>query len=186
MTRIIVLIGLFFASCALFFYNPFWSVTQEKPTPQQDSYLPDFTAKDMTLRRFDEQGALSSLVKAEKMEYYSDSVTTFSKPSYIIYPKDGSPRWKIDADNGIFDQQDRVILNENVIISSIDPTQSLKQIHTSYLEVNLATMQVTSDKKITIEGTQYNATGIGLKADLNLRQFELIKDIQATYETITP
>jgi lipopolysaccharide export system protein LptC len=47
-------------------------------------------------------------------------------------------------------------------------------------------MQVTSDKKITIEGTQYNATGIGLKADLNLRQFELIKDIQATYETITP
>lgn len=186
MTRIIVLIGLFFASCALFFYNPFWSVTEEKQAPAQDVYLPDFTAKNMTLRRFNEQGALESLVKAEKMEYYDDSVTTFVKPSYVIYPKNGAPHWKIDADNGVFDQNDRVILNDNVIISSTDPEQSLKQIKTSYLEVNLTTMQVTSDKKIIIEGTQYNATGIGLKADLNLRQFELIKDIQATYETITP
>ena len=47
-------------------------------------------------------------------------------------------------------------------------------------------MQVTSDKAIKIEGKQYNATGTGLRADLTLRQFELIKDIQATYEIIKP
>lgn len=186
MTRTIVLIGLFFISCALFFWNPFWSVTQQKVTPQNNVYLPDFTANDMTLRRFDEAGYLSSLVKAQKMEYYSDNVTTFIKPSYIIYPKNGKPRWKIDADNGIFDQQNRVVLNNNVIISAIDPKESLQKLYTSYLEVNLTSMQVTSDKEIKIEGTQYNATGTGLRADLNLRQFELIKDIQATYETLKP
>lgn len=186
MTRIIVLIGLFFISCALFFYNPFWSVTEKKPEAKENIYLPDFTANQMTLKRFDQDGYLSSLVKADKMEYYSDNITTFSKPSYIIYPKQGAPRWKIDADNGIFDQQDRVILNDNVVISAIDPSESLRQIKTSYLEVNLATMKVTSDREIIIEGSQYNATGIGLKADLTLRQFELIKDIQATYETIEP
>ena len=138
----------------------------------------------MTLRRFDESGYLSSLVKAKKMEYYSDKVTTFLEPSYIIYPKDGKPRWKIDADSGIFDQQNRVILNNNVIISAIDPKESLQRLYTSYLEVNLTTMQITSDQEIKIEGMQYNATGTGLRADLNLRQFELIKDIQATYETL--
>lgn len=186
MTRVILLIGLFFISCVLFFWNPFWSVTQPKADQTQDLYLPDFTAQNMTLKRFDEDGYLSSLVKAEKMEYYSDNVTTFTKPSYIIYPKQGAPRWKIDADSGIFDQQNRVILSNNVVISAIDPKESLQKIYTSYLEVDLARRQITSDRAIKIVGKQYNSTGTGLRADLTLRQFELIKDIQATYETIKP
>jgi len=186
MTRVIVLIGLFFISCVLFFWNPFWSVTQPKVDQTQDLYLPDFTAQNMTQKRFDDAGFLSSLVKAEKMEYYSDNVTTFTKPSYIIYPKQGAPRWKIDADSGIFDQQNRVVLNNNVVISAINPNESLQKIYTSYLEIDLKRRLITSDKAIKIEGKQYNATGTGLRADLTLRQFELIKDIQATYETIEP
>ena len=186
MTRVTLLIGLFFISCVLLFWNPFWSITETKANLTENLYLPDFTTKNMTLKRFDEDGYLSSLVKADKMEYYNNNVTTFTKPSYIIYPKKGTPRWKIDADSGVFDQENKVTLKNNVIISAIDPNEALQNISTSYLEIDLALMKITSDRVIKIEGKQYNATGVGLKADLTLRTFELIKDIQATYETIKP
>jgi len=186
MTRVTILIGLFFISGVLLFWNPFWSITETKNNQITNLNQPDFTAQKMTLKRFDSEGYLSSLVKADKMEYYNDNITTFSKPSYIIYPQKGDPRWKIDANEGIFDQANQVILTDNVIISAIDPREALQKIYTSYLKIDLASMQVTSDKVIKIEGKQYNATGVGLKADLTLRQFELIKDIQATYETTKP
>ena len=84
MTRVTLLIGLFFISCVLLFWNPFWSITETKENLNENLYLPDFTTKNMTLKRFDEDGYLSSLVKADKMEYYNNNVTTFTKPSYII------------------------------------------------------------------------------------------------------
>ena len=186
MSRIIILIGLFFVSCFFLFWNPFWSIIESQKGKTQADNLPDFIAKSVSLKRFDESGYLSSLVKADKMEYYSNNFTKLTNPSYIIYPKKGAPRWKIDADSGTFDQQNSVTLNSNVIISAIDPNEPLQKLYTSYLEIDLQLMTVRSDKVITIEGMQYNATGTGLKADLTLRIFELIENIQATYETIEP
>jgi len=186
MSRILILIGLFFVSCFFLFWNPFWSITESKKENVQAQNQPDFIANGMSLKRFDDSGYLSSLVKADEMEYYNDNLTKFTKPSYIIYPKKGKPRWKINADSGTFDQQNNVTLSSNVVISAIDPNESLQKLYTSYLEIDLKHMKVSSDKVIKIEGMQYNATGTGLKADLTLRTFELIENIQATYETIEP
>ena len=79
-----------------------------------------------------------------------------------------------------------MVLDSNVIISAINPNESLQKLYTSNLSIDLTHMQVSSESIVRIEGKQYNATGTGLKADLTLRKFELIKDIQATYETLEP
>lgn len=182
MNRAVVLICLFFGSCILLFWNPFWSVTSVNKPLTNNKNLPDFTASDMTLRQYDNDGFLSASVKATKMEHYNNSNTTFTKPSYIIYPNKGSARWKIDAEVGIFDQEDRVLLKNNVTISAIDPNEKIRVIRTSYLELNLSTMLITSDEKVEIAGKQFRITGQGLQADFKQQQFELIKDIQAVYE----
>lgn len=182
MSRSIVFIFLFFASCILLFWNPFWSVNQEPKSRVTDTNLPDFTATDMTQRQFDDEGYLSSMVSAQHMEHFDSNITTFDKPSYIIYPKRGDARWKIDADIGIFDQDQRVLLKNNVTITAIDPNEKIQTIRTSYLELNLDTMIVTSDQLVKIAGKQFQITGQGLQANFNLKQFELIKDIQAVYE----
>jgi len=182
MNRTVVLICLFFASGILLFWNPFWSVSTPPKVYQNDDSLPDFTATEMTLRQYDQQGFLSSLVNAKKMEHYNSRHTFFTKPSYIIYPKQGRPRWRIDADIGIFDQEQRVQLKKNVIISAIDPKEKIQTIRTSYLELDLTTMIITSDQRIEIAGKQFHITGQGLKANFKQQQFELIKDIQAVYE----
>jgi len=182
MIRTIVLILLFFGSCILLFWNPFWSVTTEEAPTIRSKNLPDFTALDMTLRQYDEQGFLSASVNAEKMEHYRDATTTFIKPSYIIYPKQGDARWKIDAEIGIFDQEHRVLLKNNVTISALDPEEKIREIKIAYLELNLSTMLIDSDALVEIAGKQFLITGQGLKADFNQQYFELLKDIQAVYE----
>lgn len=181
MSRVSLLIGLFFISCILLFWNPFWSINSVKVQPQ--IFQPDFVADDMTLRQYNDQGYLSSQLHAQHMTYYDQAnITEFTKPSYILYPTEGSPKWRISADIGLFDQSDHVVLRNNVIITAIDPKQKIKSITTSRLELNLATMMVTSDQAIKIIGEQYYITGVGLKADLNQQQIELIKDIQAVYD----
>jgi len=182
MNRAVVLICLFFASSILLFWNPFWSVTTPPKVQQTDDNLPDFTANKMTLRQYDEQGFLSSLVNAQQMAHYNSRNTVFTKPSYILYPKQGRPRWRIEADIGIFDQEQRVQLKNNVIISAIDPEEKIQTIRTSYLELDLTTMIVTSDRDIKIAGKKFHITGQGLNANFRQQQFELIKDIQAVYE----
>jgi len=181
MNRVTLLIGLFFISCILLFWNPFWSINSVKVQPQ--SFKPDFVANDMTLRQYNDDGYLSSQLHAKYMASYdAANITEFTKPSYILYPQQGSPKWKITADIGLFDQSEHVVLTNNVIISAIDPKQKIKSITTSRLELNLVTMMVTSDQEIKIIGQQYDITGVGLKADLNQQKIELIKDIQAIYD----
>lgn len=182
MTRIIVLICLFFGSCVLLFWNPFWSVTgEDKPLANVEN-LPDFTASNMTLRQYDEQGFLSASVNAQQMAHFNNANTRFIKPSYVLYPKGGSARWKINADLGIFDQDHRVLLKNNVTISAIDPNEKIRVIKTSSIALDLNTMLVTGDGAVEIAGKQFRITGQGLQADFKLQHFELIKDIQAVYE----
>ena len=181
MSRATLLIGLFFISCVLLFMNPFWSINGVKVKPQ--SFQPDFVANDMTLRQYNEEGYLSSQLHAQHMAFYDKTnITQFTKPSYILYPKQGSPKWKISADIVLVEQSDRVVLTNNVIISALDPTQNIKSITTSRRELNLGTMMISSEQKIKITGEQYDITGVGLKANLNQQHIELIKDIQAVYE----
>lgn len=183
MSRAGVLICLFFLAGLLLFWNPFWSINEQTTQPKPKLHQPDFIADDMTLRQHNSQGNLSSQVHAQHMAHYDENnVTEFTKPSYIIYPEDGDPRWKISADIGIFNQRDHVVLKNNVIINAIDPNESVKSITTSRLELDLNTMKVSSNDVIKIIGEQYSITGVGLKADLNQQKIELIKDIQAVYD----
>ncbi|MDP2560702.1 LPS export ABC transporter periplasmic protein LptC [Psychrobium sp. 1_MG-2023] len=182
MNRATILIGLFFISCILFFWNPFWSVTKPKQAEVASQYLPDFTATDMTLRQFNGQGYLSSLVHADEMKHYEQDVTVLINPSYIIYPKNGGARWKINASRGTFNQQDRVVLEKDVIISAINPEEKVQQIKAARLNLNLNNMLIESDSAIEIIGHKYKIEGLGLRASFNEQQFEIIKNIQAIYE----
>ena len=183
MSRVGILISLFFISGILLFWNPFWSITESKKNNVSQIEQPDFIAQGMTLRQYNDEGHISSQVYAQHMAHYElQDITKFTKPSYIIYLGDGAPKWKVTADTGVFDQRDQVILENNVIISAIDPNENIKSISTSQLTLDLTTMILTSDQKIEIIGTQYHITGVGLKADLNKQHIELIKEIQAVYD----
>ena len=183
MTRVGLFITLFFISGALYFWNPFWSIAEKEPQPQATTLQPDFVADDLALKRYDEQGFLSSQVQAEHMEHFQEiGLTKFTAPNYLIYPKQGEVRWRVRADEGTFNHRNHVVLKKNVIIMAISPDELVKEIKTSYLELDLNTRMMTSDRPVTVFGKEFTISGIGLEADLNRHYVELKKDIRATYD----
>lgn len=183
MTRAGLFITLFFFSGLLYFWNPFWSIAEKEPELPSGLLQPDFVADDLQLKRFDEQGFLTSQVNATHMEHFQEIETTqFTAPSYLIFPKQGQARWRVQSDLGTFNQRNHVVLQKNVIITAIAPDELIKEIHTSYLELDLDSMMITSDRPITVYGKEFKISGVGIRADLNRHFIELIKDIRATYD----
>ncbi len=146
---------------------------------------PDYIVNNLKSVQYDEQGNISSQVSASHMEFYSDkNMTYFSKPIYLVYPKSGDAKWRLRSTKGTLDKNSgRATLENNVIIDSISPEEPIQTIETTYLEVNLDTMIMTSDKQIRITGKDFFITGQGLEADLNAQNVRLISQVEGTYET---
>ncbi|MCL1075820.1 LPS export ABC transporter periplasmic protein LptC [Shewanella dokdonensis] len=185
MNRVTLAIIAFFTA-ALILY---WQV-QNKRNADADQRLPgvvqpDYIADDLHSVSYDENGMISSKVSAKHMEHYEqDDRTVFSDPVYWIFPDKGQTEWRMTAQQGLLDKHsNKVVLQNNVIIDAISPTEPIQSISTSYLELDLNKMIMTSDKNILVKGQDFDITGLGLYADLNAQQVKLLSQVKGTYET---
>ncbi len=185
MNRVTLAIILFF-STALILY---WQVQNKRNAPQSEAPVdvvrPDFVADDLRSVNFDEQGNVASRVAAAHMEHYEASEKTFfNQPVYLVYPDKGEAQWRLSANEGRLNRKsNRVVLENNVIIDAISPNEPIQSLKTSYVELDLDTMIMTSDREILIEGKDFNIKGSGLYADLNAQQVKLTSQVKGTYET---
>ncbi len=184
MSRVTLAIIAFFGT-ALILY---WQVQMKRG--DQEGVLdtierPDYIVNDLKSVQYDEQGNVSSRVSASHMEFYADkNITNFSKPIYLVYPQNGEAQWRLRSTEGTLDKNSgRVTLEKNVIIDAISPEEPIQTIETTYLELNLDTMIMTSDREIRITGKDFFITGKGLEADLNAQNVRLISQVEGTYET---
>ncbi|MBO1273346.1 MAG: lipopolysaccharide export system protein LptC [Shewanella sp.] len=185
MNRVTLAIIAFFTA-ALILY---WQVQNKRNTDaslqNSDVVRPDYVADDLHSVSYDENGMISSRVSAKHMEHYEqDDRTVFSSPVYWIFPDKGQAEWRMTAEQGLLDKRsNKVVLENNVIIDAISPTEPIQSISTSYLELNLSNMIMTSDKNILVKGQDFDITGQGLYADLNAQQVKLLSQVKGTYET---
>lgn len=177
------IILLFVLGIGLYWQVQFKKATQESANIGQSSQ-PDFTAKQLKSVSFNEQGKVENRVYAERMEHFSaQDITNFTKPVYLLYPEDGLSHWRIQAKTGTLDKAiDRVVLQDNVIIDAIEPNESIQQLTTSYVELDLKTMIMTSDRMIHVNGQNFTTTGKGLYADLNAHTVELLHHVTGNYD----
>ena len=184
MNRVTLAILAFFGA-ALILY---WQVQTKRGANDQifdASERPDYIVNDLKSVQYNEQGNINSRVSASHMEYYSDrDMTYFSDPIYLVYPADGDAQWRLRSTKGTLDKNSgRVTLENNVIIDAISPEEPIQTIETTYLELNLNTMIMTSDRTIRITGKDFLITGQGLHADLNAQNVRLTSQVEGTYET---
>ncbi|GIU23857.1 lipopolysaccharide export system protein LptC [Shewanella colwelliana] len=146
---------------------------------------PDYVINDLKSVQYNELGQLNSRVSASHMEHYSDkNMTYFTQPVYLVYPDEGNAQWRLRSTKGTLDKASgRVKLENNVIIDAISPEEPIQTIETTYLELDLNTMIMTSDRTIRITGNDFLITGKGLYADLNAQNVRLTSQVEGTYET---
>ncbi|GIU43230.1 LPS export ABC transporter periplasmic protein LptC [Shewanella algidipiscicola] len=184
MNRVTLAIIAFFGT-ALILY---WQV-QSKHGSQalllDASDRPDYVINNINSVQYDEQGKLNSRVSASHMEHYAErNITYFTQPIYLVYPDNGDAQWRLRSARGTLDKDSgRVILENNVIIDAISPEEPIQTIETNYMELDLNTMIMTSDRTIRITGNDFLITGKGLYADLNAQKVRLTSQVEGTYET---
>ncbi|MGL5409262.1 MAG: LPS export ABC transporter periplasmic protein LptC, partial [Shewanella sp.] len=102
---------------------------------------------------------------------------------YLVYPDQGKAQWRIRADQGRLSKNTgKVELENNVIIDAINPEEPIQTLSTSFLELDLNTMIMTSDRIIYVTGKDFTIQGQGLYADLNAQEVQLTSQVIGTYE----
>jgi len=145
--------------------------------------MPDFIAEALNSETFDDKGKLSHIIDADRMEHYAGlAVTHFEFPKYTLYPKSNDAPWKISANEGTLYNNNRVKLENKVSLIATDKNSLIQEIHGKYLELDLNTNIISSDKKIEIKGVDFKMKGSGLIVDLNTKQVTLTKHEQTIYQ----
>lgn len=183
MNRVTLAIILLFGT-ALALY---WQVQTKKANqPLADSGVqkPDYIATDLRSITFNSEGKLESRVSAAYMEHFdTDAETRFTEPVYTLFPEDGDGEWRLSAKVGKLNKSsDSVMLEQDVLIEAMSFDEPLQRLNTSYLELDLKTMILTSDEEIFISGNNFHLSGQGLYADLNAQEVKLLSKIKGTYE----
>ncbi|WOT04686.1 LPS export ABC transporter periplasmic protein LptC [Shewanella youngdeokensis] len=176
------IIALFGTALALY-----WQVQSKKidQTSNIDtSKRPNYIISDLRSTEYNEAGMINSKVSAKNMEHFEDaSMTYFTEPVYLIYPDDGKSQWRLRATKGSHNNlTGKVSLENNVIIDSLSPEEPIQTLTTSYMELDLNTMQMTSDKLIKVTGVEFNIQGTGLFADLNEQSVKLLNKVEGIYD----
>lgn len=184
MSRVTLAIIAFFGT-ALVLY---WQVQQKRSSDMDNSLnnadRPDYIIEDLHSIEFNEQGQVNSRVTAKHMEHYElKDQTFFTQPVYLVYPDKGKAQWQLQADQGRLNKNaGKVVLENNVIINAIDSQEPIQSLSTSFLELDLNTMIMTSDRVIYVTGKDFNIQGQGLYADLNAQEVQLTSQVVGTYE----
>ncbi|MCH4295776.1 LPS export ABC transporter periplasmic protein LptC [Shewanella sp. 3B26] len=183
MNRVTLAIILLFGT-ALALYWQVQSKKASQPQPTASVQKPDYVATDLRSISYDSEGKLESRVSASYMEHFDgDAQTLFTQPVYTLFPQDGKGEWRLSAKIGRLDKaSDRVMLEQDVLIEAISFNEPLRQLNTSYLELDLKTMILTSEQEILISGNNFHMSGVGLHADLNAQEVKLLSKIKGTYE----
>lgn len=164
--------------------TPTW-LQNNAPTPDlngEETLLPNYRAKKMLSSLYSEQGELVHEVYAETMEHYDQlGFTLFQSPEYTIYTEKAEKPWQVNADEGTLYEDNRIQLETNVEIKSLDDKGFVQTIKTSFIEINLDNKTMKSDQAVTILGKDYIINSNGFTANLVTRQFELLDHVQTIY-----
>lgn len=155
--------------------------------PQQEAIdtnlTPDFIAETLNSDIYSKSGKLSYAIDAARMEHYADlEITYFENPEYTLYPKSSNAPWKISAKEGTLYNNNRVILENRVLLVATDEDSLVQKIHGKYLELDLTTNIISSEQAILIQGKGFTMYGSGLIVDLNTTQMTLTEHVQTIYK----
>ena len=184
MNRVTLAIIAFFGT-ALILYWQVQSKKSDEGAAIDRSLSPDYIADNLRSVDYNELGLVSSRVTATHMEHFEEAdMTYFTQPIYLVYPNEGQAQWRLQSNTGTLNKKSgKVVLENNVIIDAISPKEPIQTIKTSYLELDLNTMVMTSDRQIYITGNDFIIEGLGLFGDLNAQNVQLLSKVKGTYAT---
>ena len=184
MNRVTLSVGLLFLLLIVVYANFLSPGTdQVQRGDAAESWAPNYQAKNMNSILYKENGSINHQVFATTMEHYDIlGFTTFEKPEYTIYTDETDSPWQIIADEGTLYGDERIELEQNVLIKSIDQQEFVQTIQTSYVEINLLSKTAQSDQPVVISGKDFVINSRGFKVNLLTQKLELSDHVETIYQ----
>lgn len=158
------------------------------PDPADDAMqaereiLPDYIAEDVTQLIFDEQGQLTEQIKAERLEHFEQlGFTQFELPVYTLFNQNIQPAWQATSLYGIWFPEDKVVLEQNVKITNLQPDDLVQWIETDMLEMLFPDNSLQTSHPVYVQGNGFYIKGSGLQADLTEKTLQLLQHQETVY-----
>ena len=169
---------------ALATYIPTW-LKEEDEAPdvgQQDAYQPTYKAINLQSALYDDEGQLTHRISASEMEHYEQlGFVFFKQPQYRLYTGDNTQPWRLTANEGTLYDDNRIQLEQNVVIQNLNKESFVETITTDFIQINLDTKLMTSDQAVIIIGKEFEIQSNGFDGDLNAKQYELKQHVKTVY-----
>lgn len=138
-------------------------------------------AENIKSYSYDSEGTVESVFSASRItQYQSDPATYINTPLLETFNQ-LVPTWKIESQQGIFDKDDNIQLNNKVEISQLNSAQSLK-INSEHLFIEQNIGYVSTDLPVIMTTNQGEIRATGMHFDLKSEIINLNSDVNATYE----
>lgn len=146
------------------------TLTQYNNRDSIDSY-----GTNVTLREYDENGRLKSILYAVSIKHYEKSGKTVAEKPDLTTHEDNNIVWHITANEGTLNKTgDQLILSGNVILHQLPTKESPETlVKTILLIINPKTSIATTQAFVTLKRGDDTVSGTGLVANLKTGDYTL-------------
>jgi lipopolysaccharide export system protein LptC len=183
MNRVGYSILLLFTCIAGLYFYPFDddSLQSQVVDRSQIFETPTYRAENLTSQRYAADGTLSHKVFAKVMEQYDNlGFMVFEFPRYTIYLNEVSP-YIVTADVGTLFSNNVIRLEKNIRITSLNKTDFIQQISTEFIEIDLTTNTMFSDKEVLMTGAEFSMLSHGFNANMQTKTFNLTGHVKTEF-----
>lgn len=144
--------------------------------------MPDYVAKQVTRTLFDAEGYPADSITAVQLEHFELlGFTQFDQPVYTLFNNEHLPSWQASSRQAIWFPQDRIILEQDVVIESLLQNELISRIETGALEMLFPDNRLQNNQPVYIQGDGFYIEGVGLRADLSDKTLQLIQHNKTVY-----
>ncbi|OON39210.1 LPS export ABC transporter periplasmic protein LptC [Izhakiella australiensis] len=164
-----------------------WNMADNSNEPENqnnnNNNEPTYTSDRSDTVVYSPTGSLNYKLISDKVTYFTkDDVSWFDKPVMTVFDENKVPIWSVRADKARLTNDRMLYLYGHVEVNSLTSTSQLQRIITDNAVINLTTLDVTSDDKVTLYGTSFNSTGMKMRGNLRKKTAQLIEKVQTSYE----
>ena len=178
-------LGLMLALALLTFYLE-RAVREDEPAPTARRHDPDYLVTNFTTTTYNRDGAVETVMSAERMVHYPDDDTTELFAPRVLQAKPHQPRFSVRAERGQLSRDgDEIFLyGDVVLVRDASEHAPEARMTTEFLHVLRDRSLVRSDREVKIVEGSRSLQGRGMEYNNESRELLLRHDVQARFDSL--
>ena len=159
-----------------------YDTTHTKQTTLTDEY-PNSFAEKISITYYDEQGKIKLKMTSPKLTHHPlHNTSFFDTPHVVLYQQDEKP-WVIDAEHGKSENDNQIITfwGKVRLIQQGGKNNKKTTIETESLSYLPQKQLAETEHKILLQQPGVRVSAVGLRAQLDKKQFQLLSQARAHY-----